>query len=238
MSHFTVMVIGEDHKKQLAPFNENLELPRYVKYTKQQVIDEERKNIEDYKNGRYAEYLKDKEAYRASCKNNGHHSNYLENEFPKMLEYTDEQLYAKGIEDFEQSEIGPDGEVYSTSNPNSKWDWYEVGGRWPGMLKLKQGVTPIAPVNFSWGWMREPEEMQKVLSENCADIAFKKDIANLDEIVCFALLKDGKWYERGQMGWWAIASDEKPDDVWDAEFKKLVSELPDDTLITIVDCHI
>ena len=29
------------------------------------------------------------------------------------------------------------------SNPNAKWDWYEVGGRWSGLLKLKEGRIGI-----------------------------------------------------------------------------------------------
>ena len=24
-------------------------------------------------------------------------------------------------------------------NPNAKWDWFEIGGRWPGRLRLKNG---------------------------------------------------------------------------------------------------
>jgi len=28
--------------------------------------------------------------------------------------------------------------LYSTYNPDAKWDWYSVGGRWGGSLKLKQ----------------------------------------------------------------------------------------------------
>lgn len=27
-------------------------------------------------------------------------------------------------------------------NPNGKWDWYQVGGRWCGSLKLKRGFKP------------------------------------------------------------------------------------------------
>lgn len=51
----------------------------------------------------------------------------------------------------------------------------------------------------------------------------------------FALLKDGKWYEKGKMGWWAIVSDEKAN--WEEEFTKMFEALPDDALITVVDCH-
>ena len=131
MSHFTVMVIGNNVEKQLAPFDENLEVPRYVEYTKAQLIEKGRKCIEAYKNSRYAEYLKDKEAYKAS-RNNERHINYLENEFPLKLNWTDEQVYQDQIDDYEADCIGEDGEVYSESNPQSKWDWWEVGGRWAG----------------------------------------------------------------------------------------------------------
>ena len=49
MSHFAVLVIGDNIDEQLAKFDENLETPRYVKYTKEQLIAEKRKEIEDYK---------------------------------------------------------------------------------------------------------------------------------------------------------------------------------------------
>lgn len=31
--------------------------------------------------------------------------------------------------------------VIRRTNPNSKWDWYQIGGRWQGILKLKEGAT-------------------------------------------------------------------------------------------------
>ena len=57
-------------------------------------------------------------------------------------------------------------------------------------------------------------------------------------IETFAVLKDGKWYERGSMGWWGLVSDEKDTMEWNREFSKMLDELPDDTLLTVVDCHI
>ena len=48
----------------------------------------------------------------------------------------------------------------------------------------------------------------------------------------------GKWYQRGEMGWWAIVTDAKEHYDWDAEFERLMETLPDDTLLTLVDCHI
>lgn len=57
-------------------------------------------------------------------------------------------------------------------------------------------------------------------------------------IATFAVLKDGKWYERGSMGWWGCVADEKNKEEWYNEFSSLIDSLPDDTLLTIVDCHI
>lgn len=54
----------------------------------------------------------------------------------------------------------------------------------------------------------------------------------------FAVLKDGQWHERGSMGWWGCVSDEKDKDEWRKQFASLIDGLPDDTLLTVVDCHI
>lgn len=53
-----------------------------------------------------------------------------------------------------------------------------------------------------------------------------------------AIVKDGKWVERGSMGWFGIVSNAKDNDEWDAEVQRLYDDLPDDTLLTLVDCHI
>lgn len=49
---------------------------------------------------------------------------------------------------------------------------------------------------------------------------------------------NGEWYEKGKMGWWGVVQDEKDPNQWYEEFHKLFDALPDDTLVSIVDCHI
>lgn len=61
--------------------------------------------------------------------------------------------------------------------------------------------------------------------------------AEIQSFCTFAVVKDGKWYERGSMGWWGCVSNEKDQTQWQSEFAKLVEGLPDDTLLTVVDCH-
>lgn len=53
-----------------------------------------------------------------------------------------------------------------------------------------------------------------------------------------AVLKDGVWCERGEMGWWGVVSDAKSADEWLSEVAKLLESLPDDTLLSVYDCHI
>lgn len=54
----------------------------------------------------------------------------------------------------------------------------------------------------------------------------------------FAVLHDGKWYEKGSMGWWGMVSDEKDDSEWSKKFRELVDSLDPEAEVTIVDCHI
>ena len=54
----------------------------------------------------------------------------------------------------------------------------------------------------------------------------------------FAVIKDGVWYEKGKMGWWAMVADEKNEGSWNEEVKALIDSVSDDTLISVYDCHI
>ena len=71
----------------------------------------------------------------------------------------------------------------------------------------------------------------------CEEEIFAERAANR-ACATFAVIKDGKWYERGDMGWWGIVSNEKDENEWYTQIAKLLDEVPDDTLLTIVDCHI
>ena len=72
----------EQLRNCFAPYDENIVYAPYVLYTREQAIAKIRKEIEDYKNGLYAEYLSNPKDYEESC-NNAEHINYLRNKFPK-----------------------------------------------------------------------------------------------------------------------------------------------------------
>ncbi|WP_257744574.1 hypothetical protein [Burkholderia glumae] len=56
--------------------------------------------------------------------------------------------------------------------------------------------------------------------------------------VTYALVKDSQWAARGEMGWFGVSRDKVDTDDWNRKFNELIDSLPDDTLLTIVDCHI
>lgn len=139
MSHFNVLVISDDEDIEgiLAPYDENIVLEAYIRATKQELIDKQRKKVQDYYNDTYSEFIKNPEIYKEKHKDNPEHLKYIEFVFPKELEYTDEELYADAIKYMEVEELTKDGDYISTYNPKSKWDWYMIGGRWSNSLKLK-----------------------------------------------------------------------------------------------------
>lgn len=62
------------------------------------------------------------------------------------IDPTDLQALAKKMEDWDGYEGGVDekGLYYlCTYNPDSKWDWWSLGGRWSGIIVLKDGAYGI-----------------------------------------------------------------------------------------------
>ncbi|MNV78650.1 hypothetical protein D3C71_1721530 [compost metagenome] len=57
-------------------------------------------------------------------------------------------------------------------------------------------------------------------------------------MVMYAMVKDSKWFAKGEMGWFGMSTDNMTQAEWNRKVNELLDELTDDTLITIVDCHI
>lgn len=114
MSHFTVMVIGDDPEEQLAPYCENEEVDEYCV---REVSETNKQRMLDY-------YKKE-----------------------MNIDFLDfESCYERFGEDWNGNRWRKDEngtwQEYSTYNPNSKWDWYVLGGRWSGcFIRLKEGAT-------------------------------------------------------------------------------------------------
>ncbi len=314
MSHFTVLVIGDDVEKQLQPYHEY----ECTGFEDEYVIDV---NMDD----EVKEYL-EKELLVGPKKGNGE-IDYQYNEdraneelveWKKMtrLEYlqtkglTPEEI-EEDIKDYHGYKKREDGSWYSRTNPNYKWDWWVVGGRWAGFFKLKEGgegeagspgffgpepeegyvdsvkkkdidfegmlkeseekaaksydevyeVIKDTPVAESWESVRErfdkiedarnfynTQERVKVFHEKYSpwesleNFQVERDVYIQREknrtFATYAVVKDGKWYAKGEMGWWAISTNEVTQDEWNQKVMELIESVDGETLFTLVDCHI
>jgi hypothetical protein len=109
--------------------------------------------------------------------------------------------------------FNPEGEPISTYNPDSKWDWYVIGGRWDG-------------------WINDKETNSETVADNIASTA---DALRRNKIPHAIITPDGQWHEHGQMGWWGTLITEN--DGWESEAKALLARYPDCNVL-ILDAHI
>lgn len=291
MSHYSVLVIGDYPESQLEPFDENYAVePYYVG------------DVSEAEKERMLSYYK-KEGFEYN---------------------TFEECYAeKGYEWNGNAYILEDGEwrKYSTYNPDSKWDWYQLGGRWTGcFIKLKDGAQGTIGVG-SWASKNNPgvdqackedidfdaiklsarEKALRIYRE-CADkcggriphlelswntIMGSQEYANLDikqkrelyhsqeavktweakvnygdpfgysledfqcteeeyatraelnSFIPYAVIYEGEWISRGDMGWWGITTNEHYNkDDWQKKVWELINSVDDDTLFSFYDLHI
>lgn len=195
--------------------------------------------------------------------------------YPTLKEY---------LEDFYDAKYDEDQQDWGYwENPNAKWDWYEIGGRWSGSLLINSNSEGVVGRKGSMGSCKH-DENDNTSSEEWCDAARIKDIlwdkmlekekeylaqqydkvmndeneriyAELlydikdgmtkeEYVACasafstFAVITpDGKWHEKGKMGWWACVSDEK--EGWENDYyDAFIKDANPDHWLVIVDCHI
>lgn len=221
MSHFSVAVFTDENvtiEDLLEPYYEGIEVEKYIAMTKEEVIQREKERIK-YLKKLYKEYMKDKRKYRREHFKNINHLRFIK-KVPSMAKWNNEKVYKYAIRYYDEEEISEEGGIYSTYNPNSKWDWYKIGGRWDNRLIIGEG-----------------DNIKNVNSAEIKDIRW--DL--MKEFRTYAVLTlDGEWHEPGKVGWWGISS-ATPEQ--EAEFennyeKKFIKEAKPEWNLSIVDCHI
>ena len=320
MSHFCVVVIGNDVDEQLAPYAEQNYEEKYGVFN-----DTEEENLKEYledsveivilPNGemhnKYAEQFR-----KYNPKNMNHEYLFPEGSIVRDGKFT--ELY-KTFEEFMESWHGNASrdEINNRygywNNPNARWDWYSVGGRWTGYFKPKAGTvgTLGRPGAFdnkpTEGWVdsiqlkdvdieamkdsviKEANETydkiesilkgriypswEEIRNKHGEDIQAARDEYNNHEIVkdfnkesfhiwgdfyeeyansreeyinkCknktmvpYAVVKNGQWYQKGEMGWWGMSSNEMTQDEWNTKFWEMINSLEPETQLTLIDCHI
>lgn len=133
MSHAVVLVIGEDLDGQLAPYDENKEVEPYKDYT---TLDPEHWPVSFL-----AKEYPDADMTDAATVARLYNGHWGEGESTKY------EVDEKGL--FE----------WSTYNPESKWDYWRVGGRWAGSLLLT-APDPCRRPELSWEWQDAPADQR------------------------------------------------------------------------------
>ena len=116
------------------------------------------------------------------------------------------------IEDFATDYFGyevQDGKFGYIENPNAKWDWWELGGRWGEHLPLCTGTNS------------SQARIEMI------------DVGKLDAPA--AILYRGEWIECEGNPW--RTTDEEAEK-WHSKTKALMSDIPPGTMVSVVDCHI
>lgn len=158
-----------------------------------------------------------------------------------------EELYAKKGDDWNGGNWRKDPNgvwgVYSTYNPNSKWDWYSNGGRWAKSIKTKSGEFVdeclLGEIDFTPFPDEAYEDSKDWLGNPCKKLkeGYEWHYDNKDNFP-FCIVIDGEWYEKGEMGWWGMTHNEKENDDWHGEVTALLEKLPADSEVYNVDFHI
>ena len=126
MSHFVVMTIGDDYEAQLAPYHEfecTGENDQYV-----QDVDITEEFLGEMERAEEGE-----DPLTCALEYYGYENRVVSDE--SEIDRDDDHKYGYVVM--------KDGQVIKAvrrTNPNAKWDWYCVGGRWTGFLRLKDGA--------------------------------------------------------------------------------------------------
>lgn len=137
--HYCIAVFTESDcagelNHTLEAFDENLDVETEIYKTKQEIIDDE------------IEWAK--ETLPILCGNFPENSFYAKEKDFFDQEPSEEEVYKHYVEE-NGGDFDEDGNELSSYNPNAQWDWYQVGGRWSRLLKLKDGSDSVDTAKVS-----------------------------------------------------------------------------------------
>lgn len=181
--HYAIAVVTKDgdYESALAPYNSALEVELHRIRTRAEVIKEKRESLAKWKPG--------DEAYEYLI----HHFDFSSDD--ALLE-----SIKKSMEYDTYTKFDSNGDLFSTYNPKSLWDWYDVGGRYTGSLVLRKGFDPEYEED-----MRNNGEFDQVVEDEAKvkDIDFVKTCSVTPERIEYGarfwdVYVEGKPLKRGE----------------------------------------
>lgn len=243
LSHFLLLVVGDDPDDQLAIYNMNLAVVSYKDRLPDSEIDRIREQFE-------VESIDD--VVDSIAEWTGYEGGYDEEGF------------------FFWSTVNPRGK-FDWSIMGGRWCGYlKLRPGCPGEIgKRGAGVAEDEPLPYGdlsadrallgdvdWNGMRqslrsEAEDLwEQAEAERLAgdEWRYKYGIESWmdreafiearSHPATFAVLKDSEWYERGNKGWWGLILDAEPVTLWHQQFDELIEDCAPETLLSVIDCHI
>ena len=137
----------------------------------------------------------------------------------------DVHALASRMRDWEEEDgVVKDGRLarISRRNPKGRVDCYEVGGRWDGFLRLREprqlrrffGLLPAGKTSHVSSARKSEIDRETLLAEPPAALLFR-----------------GQWFAS------PIFAEGEALDIWRQEFSQHFAQIPDETMLTVVDVH-
>lgn len=239
MSHFSLAVLHYDYQdvdSLLEPYDEGIVVAPYVFMTHEEVIEKAKGRVAKWE-GLPPEELSDSQEKIMSAD-------------------TDEKLFSEYAKYCGYDRINEKGDVLTTYNPDSKYDYYTVEGR---SLYTKDGEecgeAKVNDVQFGiidslyheaidfWNNTINGSERSYYNKEYYID-KYKTAENYAKEVSIFStyavVTPDGVWHSPGDVGWFGMSSE--TEDEWgdwvSNYYERFFKDADPDLILTMVDCHI
>lgn len=134
------------------------------------------------------------------------------------------------------------GNLLSTYNKNSFFDYYSIGGRWSGLFygkddgeseELEKNMISIKDL------IKKYKSKEKDLNDTRKKIirALSDKEVEYNPYSISVIVVDGKIYQEKSYGWFGTSNQKIDEDKWKKDYLKLLEEHKEDFIVNL-DCHI
>lgn len=219
----------------LDKFDENREVESYISETKEQQIAAERQRHADAAEN-LRRYQAGEPPYDRPFQGNDRHIEWIETEAPALSKLDDAELWDHILATRDYEERDENGAIWSTYNPDSRWDWWTIGGRWEETYRDRQGETVEAFLaslrktkeGLAAGENLNPHKGEPHAVGGVLPWYFPHDILTTDQT----------WHRIGRTGWWGMRADDMTEAEWVDEAIAALEKEDLASVVYYIDFHI
>jgi hypothetical protein len=265
MSHFRVLVVGPESLRELQdvlePYSEHIKFPPYIKFTREDKYAERKRSIKMLK-----KLLNERNHWMHDGydpKIHGPIEPWKKVEIAAKLkvlqDMSGEEYFYNETKYYDLSSQNTQGEPISTYNPNSRWSNWEY---YNSLLIKGLGLLRPSAKKKDVDWARMSQyggeqaivdwcRMFNSIDDPRCDASTRTLLYDYwqgesklmymerkELFMTHAYILNGRWHERGKVGWWGDTSEEMDRDKWIAKYKKMLTQVKPNTVLHTLDCHI